>query len=319
MTTVQDDASVVAARSVGQPGAAAPGPTTRRRRSRVGIRPPKWFVLPALVAYLVVVVVPNLQGFGYSFTTWDGLSPEFEWVGLDNFARVFDDRSSYGAMVNTVLLTLAVVVVQNVLGLLLALGLNTTVKSRYLLRLVFFLPVVLTAIVTGYLWTYLLNPRGTVNQILGALGLEGAQQDWLGDPGVSLWAVAAAIVWQGVGITMVIYLAALQNVPAELVEAAKIDGAGSFRRLMAIVLPLINGAVVINLMLTITGTLKQFDMVYAMTGGGPAGATETISTVIYKNAFTLLDFPLAIAQGVLLTLVVAVIAIAQIRLTRREI
>lgn len=296
-----------------------PTGTHRRRNPAIGIRPPKWFVIPALVVYVLIVIIPNAQGFGYSFTTWDGISPDFEWTGLSNFIHAFEDGTSFKAMSNTVFLAVVVVVAQNVIGLALALGLNTAVKSRYVLRLVFFMPVVLTSIVTGYLWTYLLNPTGTVNQILDAIGLGALKQDWLGDPSISLISVAIAIVWQGVGITMVIYLAALQNVPAELIEASMIDGAGPFRRLRSIILPLINGSIVINLMLTITGSLKQFDTVYAMTGGGPAGSTETVSTVIYKNAFTLLDFPLAIAQGVLLTVVVAVLAITQIRLTRREV
>lgn len=289
-----------------------------RRRSGIGIRPPVWFLVPAVVVYTVVVVVPNLRGFGYSFTDWDGISAGFDLVGFDNFTHLLDDPNTLSALVNTLLFTLGTAIVQNVLGLGLALVCNSLIKSRQWLRLIFFLPVVLTPIVTAYLWTYLLNPAGTINQFLASVGLEALQQDWLGDPRLSLWSIVVAGVWQGVGFTMVIYLAGLQNVPQDVLEAAAIDGAGPSRRLFQVILPLINGSVVINVLLTLTAGLKQFDLVFAMTNGGPAGATQTLAFIVYKNAFTNLDYPTAVAQGVVLTLIVAVVAVVQLRLTTRK-
>ncbi|MGG7449716.1 carbohydrate ABC transporter permease [Plantibacter auratus] len=284
----------------------------------MGARTPAWFVVPALAMYAVIVLWPNLQGFFYSFTDWDGLGSTWSFQGVQNFIGALQDPGTLRAIGNTFLITVIVTVLQNVVGLLLALGLNTQVKSRYVLRLVFFLPVVLTPIVAGFLWKYLLSPTGTVNGALDAIGLGALKQDWLGDPSIAIFSICAAIIWQGAGYSMVIYLAGLQGVPEETLEAAAIDGAGSFRRTTSIVIPLINGAIVVNVLLTLISTLKQFDTVFAMTKGGPAGSTETMATIVYKTAFTYLQYPTALAQGVILTIVVGVIAFAQFRITQRK-
>jgi raffinose/stachyose/melibiose transport system permease protein len=292
----------------------------RRRRSRGvgGVRVPFWFVLPAVVGYAAVVLVPNIGGAVLSFTNWDGYTPEIDFVGFANFTRVLSDDNALRAIGNTFLLTIIVSLGQNLLGLLLALGLNTKVKTRMALRLVFFLPVVLTPIVVGFLWKYLLAPEGTVNQVLAAVGLENLQQDWLGNPNIALFSVCASIIWSGAGFSMVIYLAGLQAVPPELLEAAAIDGATPFRSTISIVLPLINGAIVVNLLLAVLGNLKQFDSVFAMTNGGPAGSTETMATIVYKTAFLYLQYPSALAQGVVLTIVVGIIGFLQYRITQRK-
>ncbi|SEE70011.1 carbohydrate ABC transporter permease [Ruania alba] len=295
----------------------SPPPAPRRRR-RTGIRPPVWFLIPAILVYTAIVVIPNIRGYYYSFTDWNGFTPDVQFVGFGNYTRIFDDPGTLQAFSNTFVLTLIGVIGQNVLGLLLALGCNTKLKSRFALRLVFFLPVVLTPLVTAYLWAYLMNPEGTINDLLSSLGLEGWRQDWLGDPGLALWSVAIAMVWQGVGLTMVIYLAGLQGVPQELIEASAIDGAGPGRRLLMIILPMINASVVINIFLTVTSGLKTFDLVFAMTHGGPAGSTETLPLIIYQSAFVDLDFPTSVAQGVVLTIIVSIVAIAQVRLTTRK-
>ncbi|MGN7949342.1 carbohydrate ABC transporter permease [Microbacterium sp. 22215] len=280
--------------------------------------PPIWFIIPALVVYLAIVLIPNGQGLFFSFTDWDGLGSLWEFVGVQNYLTVLNDPNSIRAILNTFLLTAIVTIGQNVLGLLLALGVNTHIKSRYVLRLVFFLPVVLTPIVAGFLWRYLLTPAGTVNTFLESIGLGAFQQNWLGDPDLVIFSVCAAIVWQGAGYSMVIYLAGLQAVPTEALEAAAVDGAGPLRRTWSITLPLINGAIVVNLLLTVIANLKQFDTVFSMTEGGPSGASETMATIVYKTAFTYLQYPNALAQGVVLTVLVGVIGFIQFRLTQRK-
>lgn len=299
-------------------------PSRRNRRRRAGAdntrgpQIPVWFVVPALLLYAVIVLWPNIQGFFYSLTDWDGLGSEWSFVGIQNFFDVLQDPNTLRAIGNTFLITLVVTVGQNLIGLLLALGLHTQVKSRYVLRLVFFLPVVLTPIVAGFLWKYLLSPTGSINSMLESIGMGWARQDWLGNPDIAIYSICAAIIWQGAGYSMVIYLAGLQGVSEDVLEAAELDGAGSFRRTVSIVLPLINGAIVINVLLTLIASLKQFDMVFAMTKGGPAGATETMATIVYKTAFTYLQYPTALAQGVVLTIIVGVIAFIQFRLTQRK-
>ncbi|GAA4890351.1 sugar ABC transporter permease [Tessaracoccus lubricantis] len=274
--------------------------------------------MPAVGIYLFVVVVPSLRGAFYSFTDWNGLSAGWDFVGFANFVDVITDRRALAALWNTVILAFVVTVIQNAIGLGLALGLNSVVKSRMVLRVVFFAPVVLTPLVSGYIWSYLLAPRGAVNAALISLGLEHWARDWLGDPSTALYAICLSIIWQFSGYSMVIFLAGLQAIPEDVIEAATIDGAGAWRRFWNVVLPLLNGAVVINLMLSLIGGLKQFDQVMAMTGGGPGIATETISTTIYKSAFSSGQYPVSIALAVVMTILIAVLAAIQYRLTLRK-
>ncbi|MBO3662237.1 carbohydrate ABC transporter permease [Microbacterium stercoris] len=293
-------------------------PREARRRGRAGIVAPWWFVVPAIAIYVFIVVVPSLRGAFFSFTDWNGLGAAWSWVGLENFGDVFTDRAARAALWNTVILAVLCTVIQNAIGLALAVGLHTAVKSRHLLRVIFFAPVVLTPLVSGYVWSYLLSPNGIVNEVLRGIGLGSLAQDWLGDPDLALYSVVAAIVWQFAGYSMVIFLAGLQSVPEELLEAATIDGAGAWRRFWHITFPLLNGAIVINVMLSLIGGLKQFDQVVAMTGGGPGTASETISTLIYKNAFLLGEYPFSVALAVIMTIIIAVLSAAQYRLTLRK-
>ncbi|MFE9650718.1 carbohydrate ABC transporter permease [Streptomyces sp. NPDC006365] len=287
------------------------------RRART--TPPWWFALPALVLFAFVVLVPSARGVHYAFTDWDGLDPSFSFVGLDNFSAMLDDPDAKAAIWHTLLIAVAITVIQNALGLLLALGVNTAIKSRNLLRVFLFAPAVITPIVTAYLWRNLLGPDGAVNSLMGAIGLDGLRQDWLGSPRLALWSVIGVIVWQYAGYSMVIFLAGLQSVPKEIHEAAAIDGAGAVRRFWSVTRPLLAPAFTINLMLSIIGGLKLFDQVYALTGGGPGHATDTISTLIYKDAFTLGEFGYSIALAVVLTIIVAIASTGQyLVLSRNE-
>ncbi len=178
-------------------------------------------------------------GTVFAFSDWDGISADFDLIGFGNFVEVFTDPLATAALVNTFVFAAVTMILQNGLGLLLALALNTVVKSGGLLRTIFFAPVVLTPLVCGYIWSYLLAPTGGVNAVLGALGLDSLQQNWLGDPQFALGAVCVAYLWQFTGFSMVIYLAGLKALPSEVIEAAVIDGAGPVRRFFSVVLPLI--------------------------------------------------------------------------------
>ncbi|MFF5520083.1 carbohydrate ABC transporter permease [Streptomyces coeruleorubidus] len=298
-----------------RPPDARPAPRFRRARTA----PPWWFALPALALFAFVVLLPSARGVYYAFTDWDGLDPDFSFVGLDNFSAMLRDADARQAVRHTLLIAVSITVIQNAVGLVLALGVNTAIKSRTVLRVFLFAPAVITPIVTAYLWRNLLGPDGAANSLLGAMGLGGWEQDWLGDPGLALWAVVGVIVWQYAGYSMVIFLAGLQSVPKEVHEAASIDGAGPLRRFWSVTRPLLAPAFTVNLMLSIIGGLKLFDQVYALTGGGPGHATDTISTLIYKDAFTLGEFGYSIALAVVLTIIVAVASTGQyLVLSRNE-
>ena len=289
-----------------------------RAPKRAAVTPPWWFVVPAMVLFVFVVLVPSARGVYYAFTDWDGLSPDLDVVGLSNFTGMLDDPDALQAVGHTLLIAVAVTVIQNGIGLLLALGVNTAIKSRNVLRVLLFAPAVITPIVTAYLWRNLLGPDGAINSLLGAAGLGALRQDWLGDPDLALWMIVLVVVWQFAGYSMVIFLAGLQSVPREIYEAAAIDGSGPVRRFWSIIRPLLAPAITINLMLSIIGGIKLFDQVYALTGGGPGHATDTISTLIYKDAFTLGEFGYSIALAVVLTVIVAIASAGQYAVLSRN-
>jgi raffinose/stachyose/melibiose transport system permease protein len=297
-----------------RPATAVAADRTARRRPaprRRATDPPWWFVLPALLLFSFVVLVPSVRGVYYAFTDWDGLDPAFSFIGLANFADLVGDADARQAIRNTLLIAVAITIIQNGVGLLLALGVNTVIKSRNVLRVFLFAPAVVTPIVTAYLWRNLLGPDGAVNSLLSAIGLDSWQRDWLGNPRLALWSVVAVIVWQFSGYSMVIFLAGLQSVPRQIYESAAIDGAGRLRCFWSIIRPLLAPAFTINLMLSIIGGIKLFDQVFALTGGGPGHATDTLSTLIYKDAFTLGEFGYSIALAVVLTAIVAVVSTGQ--------
>lgn len=292
----------------------------RRRRTRAG--GPGWgFIAPAIVVYAVVVLYPSIAGVFYAFTDWRGIGG-YSFVGFDNFDRLLHDDRAIGSLRNTLLLTVAIVVVQNGVGLLLALGVHARIKSRTVLRVIFFAPVVVSPVMVAFLWKYIYNPDpgAGLNGLLGAVGLGGLQQDWLGNPSLALWSVAAMIVWQFAGYSMVIFLANLEGIPDELLEASRIDGAGTWARFRYVVWPLLGPAITINVMLSTIGGLKLFDQIFAATNGGPGYSTETLSTIIYKQAFVFGDYGYSTAIAFVLALFVAAVSLVQIRYLRgREV
>ena len=297
------------------------GAVIRRRLGRPAGAPALWFAAPAIAIYALIVIYPSLAGAYYAFTDWSGIGGA-HWSGLENFKTLFRDDQSYGSLLNTVKLTAFVVIVQNTIGLALALAVHTQIKTRNLLRTMFFAPAVLSAVVIAFLWKYMLTPQpdAGLNAVLGFFGLDFLQQNWLGDPGVALWAIGLTVVWQYAGYSMVIFLAALQGIPRELEEAAALDGAGRFQRFRHVVLPLIAPAVTINLTLSTIGGLKLFDQVFAITGGGPGYSTETLSTLIYKQAFVFGQYGYSTAVALVLTLLVSALALLQLRyLQSREV
>lgn len=295
------------------PGPAGPS----RRRAGVGTRAPWWFLLPALALFTLVVVIPSWRGAFYSLTDWDGLSPRFDFVGLDNFFRVFRDSAAGASIMNTALYALGITVVQNFIGLLLALGVNSAIRSRNWLRVLFFAPAVVTPLVVANLWQYILAPQGALNIALRAIGLDFMAQDWLGNAQLALPAIISVVVWQFAGYSMVIFLAGLQSIPEDIYEAASLDGAGSFKTFWNITRPLLAPSMTINLMLSLIGGLKLFDQVLIMTQGGPGSATESLSTIAYKDAFQFQMFGYSTALTLVLTAFVAIASIIQFTLLRR--
>jgi raffinose/stachyose/melibiose transport system permease protein len=279
-----------------------------------------WFVLPALALYCLILVYPMLAGVGYAFTDWDGLSRSWHYIGFDNFRRLWGDRQVVSSIQTTLILAGALVVSKMVIGLALALALDTAIKTRNLLRLLFFMPVVLTPVITSFVWKYIFSNQGAINTIADALGLGFLHQGWLGDPGLALICIMVVTAWQTSGLAMVIFLAGLQAIPQELIEAGTIDGASRWQRFRLITLPLLAPVITVNVILALIQGLKFFDQVFVLTGGGPGYATETLSTIIYKTSFIYSEFGYGSAISLVFSLIVgAVVFSATAVLRRREI
>ena len=295
---------------------ARPSGTTRRPRSR---RKPSWLLLlPALAFYLTIVIYPAFRDVGEAFTDWNGIDPGRNFVGLDNFRALFDDPILRKAIWNTAIIAIVVTIFQNGIGLLLALALHRGIKSRSALRSILFLPVVVNPIVIAYTWQFIYVTGGPIDNGLGFLHLDGLQQNWLGDPSIVLWAVLVPMVWQYIGYSMVIFLAGLEGIPTEMNEASELDGAGSFQRFRYITWPLLAPALTINAVLTMIGGLNAFTVIFALTGGGPGNATQTVTTTIFQEAFTFGHYGYGTAMACALSIVISIVALSQVTFLRNR-
>jgi raffinose/stachyose/melibiose transport system permease protein len=273
--------------------------------------------VPGLILLILFHYAAVAAGGWYAFTDWNGVS-EPRWIGLDNFRELIDDPTTRGALGHTLVLAAAFFVLVNVIGLLLALGLNRTLRSRHFLQALFFMPFVMSPLAVGYIWQYIFDYTGALNQFFGAVGLESWRQPWLGSPTWALCTVLVVMVWQYSGLTMVVYLAGLQGIPDELMEAAAVDGASHWMRLRRVVLPLLAPAITISATLSAIIGLRVFDQVIALTNGGPVGASETLATQVWKQTFVNGRFGYGAANALILTALVAAVAIVQLVILRRR-
>jgi raffinose/stachyose/melibiose transport system permease protein len=274
-----------------------------------------WWALPAVVLMLALIYATTASGAFYAFTDWAGIG-DFDFVGLDNFTKIFQTSELTGALVNTLILAFGFLVLTNILGLLFALALNRGLKSRFVLRTLLFMPVVIAPIAVSYIWKFIFAFNGPLNQTLGAIGLKSWQHDWLGDPDLALWCVLAVMVWQSVGFCMVIYLAGLATVPVDIEEAAVLDGAGIFKRFRHITVPMIQPSIAIATTLTLIQGLRVFDQVLALTAGGPAGSTQTLGTEVYQQAFVFNNFGFGASLALVLSVLILIFTVIQQYATR---
>jgi raffinose/stachyose/melibiose transport system permease protein len=274
------------------------------------------FVAPAVVFFTAIVIVPFLRAILFSFQDWDGIRKNIAWAGWDNYRKIVTDANFFKSTLFTFKYVLATTLLFNLSGFLLALALNMSLKTRNVLRMVFFLPHVIGSVIIGFIWQFIIVQMFTEVGKLSGLGL--FQKNWLSLPDNAFWSIVIVAVWHSAGYFMVIYLAALQGIPKDLLEAAEIDGAGSYRRFWHVVLPLIRPAMTICLFLAISGGFKGFDLNYALTKGGPFGTTESLALQIYQDAFSKNYFTYASAKAVLFFIVLASITLIQVAVMKRK-
>ena len=274
------------------------------------------FTGPAMLLFFSLFICSAGLGIYYSLRDWNGIAPTSNFVGLQNYFKVFSDASSRSSLLFTLRYTLIMVVLLNVLALLLAVGLNTKIKGRGLLRAAFFTPMIISAVTSGYLWNFIVvHLFPMIGKMTGIAALE---KDWMSYPNLAFAAIVIVSVWQMTGYYMLIYLTGLQGVPQEIVEAATIDGAGPVQTFFRVKLPMIRSSVTICLFLSLVNGFKSFDLNYSLTNGGPFGTTQSFAFQIYLDAFKRDAISYASAKAVLFSILIAVVAGLQVLLTRRK-
>ena len=287
------------------------------RESKIKVYP-FYFLIPALVIYTVLFIIPSFIGFGFSLTNWNSMGSAMKFIGLDNFKEIFISNKTYMLFIlNTLIFAVVTTIMKNIVGLLLALFFNEGLKTKQLLRTVFFLPVALSPLIIGLIFVSILNPvTGLLNSTLRVIGVGILEQQWLVDPKTAMISVIGVEVWRLAGFNMAIYLAGLQMIPKSFYESASIDGAGVWRKFINITFPYLLPAITINMILNLIQGLKVFDLIYVLTKGGPGNTTGVLNTAVFEE-FSSGRYGMGTAVGVVIFLLTSLTAYSALKLMRR--
>jgi raffinose/stachyose/melibiose transport system permease protein len=323
-TADRDGATAVPA---GAAGRAPARPAARRRRR--GARGTSlrmslevlFFVGPAMLLFLLFVVWPIVRAVQFSLYRWKGFGPLVDFVGLQNYVSVLTNEVFTDAFRHNMTIVVLSILVQLPVGLAIALLLKRRMRGQGLLRTIIFVPYVLSEVIAGVVWMQLLQPEyGVVDTVLGAVGISGPEQGWLGTPEVALYTVFVVLTWKYLGLAVLLFLAGLQGVPDELVEAAQIDGASWWQVQRNVTLPLLGPTIRTWVFLSMIGSIQLFDMVWILTGGGPANATTTMATFLITEGTKRYNYGIATAASVILFAVALVLAVLyQVFVLRRDV
>jgi raffinose/stachyose/melibiose transport system permease protein len=279
---------------------------------------PYLFLVPALLVFGFAVLVPLLFTVGFSFTEWDGFG-DMSWVGLDNYVRALGDRTLRDSFLHVLIYIAATILLEVLVGLAVAGLLSARRRGSLWFRTAIFTPVMLPLVVVAVLWSFVYNPDfGLVNAALAATGLEDQQRIWLGDPSTALLAISVVSGWVWAGFYMAIFYAAFTQISSEVIEAARLDGAGEWSIFRHVKVPMIRNAVAVAVLLCVTGGFQGFDLFYVLTNGAPFGATEIPTTYLVKVVFRNADVGYGSAMAVILTAVVLAVGLLYIRIERRR-
>jgi raffinose/stachyose/melibiose transport system permease protein len=276
------------------------------------------FLLPALVLFLLFVIYPIYRSIYFSLFDWNGLGPVEDFVGLENFQAILADKVFHKALGNVFLIVAFSLGLQLPLALALAVMVGRNLPGRALFRTIFFMPYVISEINVAIMWMLLYNPdpeRGLLNAILVLFGAKPVA--WLGDTGVVLLAVFFALTWKYFGFHMLLYLTGLQNIPTEIEEAGRMDGANSFQNFFYITLPLLSSTIRTSVYMSVLGSLQQFILVWIMTKGGPVNASEMLSTYMYRFGFVRFQLGYGSAVAIYMFLICLIFSLLYNRMTRQ--
>jgi raffinose/stachyose/melibiose transport system permease protein len=263
---------------------------------------PWLYVLPALIVFIALAVVPVVWTFATSLTRWDGLTDK-QFVGLHNYIEMFQDDVFLRAVGNNLLFMVLGTLVQVVIGMVMAVLMLSITKFRNIIRVAYFIPCVISSVAISQIFVKLLSvhPQGVVNALLGAVGLQGLQGAYLSDTHITLIIVTLVDAYKFCAIYMIIYYSALVAIDQEVLEAATLDGCNWWQQLVSIKFPLIRAVVMVTVVMLVSGCLKGFDVSYVLTSGGPGASSELVATYMYKTIFNSSDFGYGSAMGVFLT------------------
>jgi raffinose/stachyose/melibiose transport system permease protein len=273
--------------------------------------------LPAFLLFCVFIFYPFYKGIAISLTNWDGYSQTSSWVGLENYKRMFNDPNIGTVVKNTLIYGLGSTFFQNLIGLGYALLLNQSIKTRGITRTIVYLPVIISPLIMGYIWYFIFQVNGgALNDII--LLFRDEPINLLANPKINVWIITFVNTFQYLGIAMIIYLAGLQSIPKDYYEAAALDGASTFRRFWHITLPMLAPSITVNIVLNIIGGLKLFDVIVALTNGGPGYASQSLSTMMYQMYFARQDAGYAASLGILTFVLISAIGITSLIYLRRK-
>lgn len=273
------------------------------------------FVLPLMTAFVITVLLPFILGIGYSFVSWNGLSKTPKvFVGMDNFAKVFSDWKFMDSLGRTTVFTLAAVVLVNVLALAFSLIVtNRRLRGHNVARAMLFMPYLIGGLILGYIWNYVLGQG--LSLIGESTGCKSIFFNWFSNRNFAFLAMIVVAAWQMAGYMMIIYIAGLESISGDVIEAAQVDGAGYWQNLFHIRLPLLMPSITICLFLTLSNCFKIYDVNLSLTGGGPSNATEMISLNIFNEIFVRSNFGVGQAKAIVFFVIVGVITLFQVKLT----
>ena len=275
-------------------------------------------ILPAFILYTFTLVIPLLGGtFPNALTNWNLMKGTKQFVGLDNYIRLLQDKNFQQAIVFTLILGIITIIFTNVLAFITAFFLSEKIFGGSISRAMFFLPNIISGVMVSYVWYFIFTRAiPDVGKMLSNHFLSNTS--WFGTPGWAFAATTIVSVWQGTGFLMILYIAGLQTIPKDVLEAAKLDGCVGIKKIAYIELPLLMTTVTVNLFVSIANSFKAFDIPFALTGGGPGGSTQTIALDIYNDAFGSFRYGYASAKSVILFLMVAAVTLVQLWITRKK-
>lgn len=279
-----------------------------------------FFLIPALAMFLVFWIFPVLQLFYYSVTDFNGVNYNFNFVGMKNYVKVLSNGTLTNSMKNTLIYAVVTVVLSNLIGLSVAMILNTKIRFKGLFRTCAYFPALFSAIVIGFIWSYVYMPSsGMIAGIINLFGGNGSTFNPLGNHNAALYAIAIVEVWKAFGTTMIIYLAGLQTIDESLLEAGRIDGCTEWQLIRKIKLPLISSTITINVILAVISGLKAFDYSFIMTNGGPGKATKTLMFQVYQTAFNDMKMGRASAFSILaFAFIISITVVMLLFMNKRE-